>query len=110
MIGELYDGEFDNFPREDGIISKETSCVVEKDEDGNMHILSQEEVDKYLKATSGETDAVNRMNIQKLYDGYVNEIHKIDIQIAELKGKREAYTGIRLDLFNELEKDKEQES
>lgn len=59
MIGELYDGEFDHFPREDGIISKETSCVVEKDEDGNMHILSQEEVDKYLKAASGETDAVN---------------------------------------------------
>lgn len=105
MIGELYDGEFDHFPREDGIISKETSCVVEKDEDGNMHILSQEEVDKYLKAASGETDTGNRMDIQKFYDEYVNEIHKIDIQIAELKGKREAYTGIRLDLFNELDKD-----
>jgi hypothetical protein len=50
------------------------------------------------------------MNIQKLYDEYVNEIHKIDIQIAELKGKREAYNGIRLDLFNELEKGKEQKS
>ena len=48
-------------------------------------------------------------NIQMLYDEYVNEIHKIDIQIAELKGKREAYNGIRLDLFNELKKDKEQE-
>ena len=48
-------------------------------------------------------------NIQMLYDEYVNEIHKIDIQIAELKGKREAYNEIRLDLFNELEKDKEQE-
>lgn len=96
MIGELYDGEFDNFPREDGII---------KDEE-----LSQEEIDKYLKAASGETDAGNRVDIQKLYDEYVNEIHKIDIQIAELKGKREAYNGIRLDLFNELEKDKERES
>lgn len=110
MIGELYDGEFDNFPREDGIISKETSCVVEKDEDGKMHILSQEEVDKYLKAASGETDADKRMDIQKLYNEYVKEIHKIDIQIAELKGKREAYNGIRLDLFNELEKDKERKS
>lgn len=109
MIGELYDGEFDHFPRENGIISKETSCVVEKDEDGNMHILSQEEVDKYLKAASGETDASNKMDIQKLYDEYVNEIRKIDIQIAELRGKREAYNEIRLDLFNELEKDKEQE-
>ena len=48
-------------------------------------------------------------NIQMLYDEYVNEIHKLDTQIAELKGKREAYNEIRLDLFNELEKDKEQE-
>lgn len=96
MIGELYDGEFDNFPREDGII---------KDEE-----LSQEEIDKYLKAASGKTDAVNRMDIQKLYDEYVSEIHKIDIQIAELRGKREAYNEMRLDLFNELEKDKDQKS
>lgn len=48
-------------------------------------------------------------NIQMLYDQYVNEIHKLDKQIAELKGKREAYNEIRLDLFNELEKNKEQE-
>ena len=47
-------------------------------------------------------------NIQMLYDKYVNEIHKLDKQIAELKGKREAYNEMRLDLFNELEKDKEQ--
>lgn len=46
-------------------------------------------------------------DIQMLYDRYVNEIHKLDTQIAELKGKREAYNEIRLDLFNELEKDKE---
>lgn len=46
-------------------------------------------------------------NIQILYDEYVNEIHKLDKQIAELKGKREAYNEIRLDLFNELENDKE---
>ena len=38
-------------------------------------------------------------NIQMLYDEYVNEIHKLDKQIAELKGKREAYNEIRLDLF-----------
>ena len=48
-------------------------------------------------------------NIQMLYDEYVNEIHTLDKKIAELKGKREAYNEIRLDLFNELEKDKEQE-
>ena len=91
MTGELYDGEFDHFPRENGIIKDDK--------------LSQEEVDKYLKAASGESDADNRVDIQKLYDEYVSEIHKIDIQIAELKGKREAYNGIRLDLFNELDKD-----
>ena len=47
-------------------------------------------------------------NIQMLYDEYVNKKHKLDKEIAELKGKREAYNEIRLDLFNELEKDKEQ--
>lgn len=48
-------------------------------------------------------------NIQMLYDEYVYKIHELDKQIAELKGKREAYNNIRLDLFNELEKNKERE-
>lgn len=84
MIGELYDGEFDNFPREDGIISKkETSCVVEKDEDGNIHILSQEsslvrdEADKELKAASSKTDAVNHPDHYKIGD-----IECIDVMLA----------------------------
>ena len=79
-------------------------------QDNTDEKLSQEEIDKYLKAASGETDADNRTAIQKLYDEYANVIHRIDIQIAELKGKREAYNGIRLDLSNELEKDKERKS
>lgn len=79
MIGELYDGEFDNFPREDGIISKETSCVVEKDEDGNIHILSQEETgdNTNAKAASSKTDAVNHPDHYKIGD-----IECIDVMLA----------------------------
>ena len=77
MIGELYDGEFDNFPREDGIISKETSCVVKKDDEKIMHILSQEEIDKGLKAASSKTDAVNHPDHYKIGD-----IECIDVMLA----------------------------
>lgn len=63
MIGELYDGGFDNFPREDGII---------KDEE-----LSQETIDKGLKAASSKTDVVNHPNHYKIGD-----IECIDVMLA----------------------------
>ena len=39
------------------------------------------------------------MDIQNLYDQCVAEIHMLDMKISELRGKREAYANLRLDLY-----------
>ena len=46
-------------------------------------------------------------DIEALYNQVVLEISKIDRQIAELQGKRNAYTDVRLDLYNILNKCRE---
>lgn len=46
-------------------------------------------------------------DIQKLYDQVVSDIRKIDMTISELQGKREAYSDIRLDLYDILNKTRE---
>ena len=42
--------------------------------------------------------------IERLYNEVVKEVHWLDCQIAELQGKRDALTNIRLDLFDILNK------
>ena len=59
MIGELYDGEFENFPREDGVI-KDIG-------------LSDEEVDKLLTIAGEMSRVISR---EKLKEMYPEAIHK----------------------------------
>ena len=55
------------------------------------------------------------MTIKELYDATVRRINEIDMELAELRGKRKAYDDVRLDLFGMIEDmdrcelDKEQE-
>jgi hypothetical protein len=46
------------------------------------------------------------MDIQSLYDQYVAEIHMLDMKISELRGKREAYSNLHLDLYALLQESK----
>ena len=45
-------------------------------------------------------------NLKEEYDYVCNKIKELDKEIANLQGKREAYSDIRIDLYNLL-KDKE---
>ena len=46
------------------------------------------------------------MDIQGLYDQCVAEIHMLDMMISELRGKREAYADLRLNLYTLLQESK----
>ena len=66
-------------------------------------------VDKAIQHGKPLEEELHREKEQAYYLGYEDGRKSEWTAVAELKGKREAYNEIRLDLFNELEKDKEQE-
>lgn len=48
------------------------------------------------------------MTINELYQSIVNEIAEFDKAIEYMKGKREALNGVRLDLRNMIDEQKEE--
>lgn len=46
--------------------------------------------------------------IEQLYNNIVRDINETDKKLEYLRGKRDAYNGVRLDLFNMIQQDNEE--